>query len=97
MTHTTYQDGTGDAQVGGSYWSQWTTPPTVITLIVAAATVYGTQVIQAERLEAMRAKVEAIERDYQRRDVLSERLRSIDDRLLVIERALASDDARHRP
>ena len=96
MTPLSHLEATSE-QTGGGYWAQWTTPPTVITLIVAAATVYGTQVIQAERLEAMRAKVEAIERDYQRRDVLSERLRSIDDRLLVIERALASDDARHRP
>jgi hypothetical protein len=74
-----------------SYWSQWFQPPTVITLIVAAATVYGSQVIQAERLETMRAKVEAIERDYQRRDVLAERLSSIDGRLLVIEQRLGAE------
>lgn len=71
-----------------SYWRQWLQPPTVITLIVAAATVYGSQVIQAERLETMRAKVESIERDYQRRDVLAEQLRSIDGRLYVIEQKL---------
>jgi hypothetical protein len=73
---------------GDSYWRQWVQPPTVITLIVAAATVYGSQVIQAERLETMRAKVEAIERDYQRRDVLAEQLRSIDGRLYTIEQKL---------
>lgn len=72
-----------------SYWSQWVQPPTIITLLVAAATVYGSQVIQAERLETMRSKVEAIERDYQRRDVLAEQLRSIDGRLLAIETRLA--------
>ena len=77
-----------------SYWAQWVQPPTVITLIVAAATVYGSQVIQAERLETMRAKVEAIERDYQRRDVLAEQLRSIDGRLYVIEQKLGTETRR---
>lgn len=95
MTSPTHQDGTGEL-VEVSYWAQWTQPPTIITLVVAAATVYGSQVIQAERLDAMRAKVEAIERDYQRRDVLAERLQSIDERLRSIESAIASD-ARHRP
>lgn len=84
-------------EVEPSYWAQWLQPPTVITLVVAAATVYGAQVIQSERLEAMRAKVEAIERDYQRRDVLAERLQSIDERLRSIESAIALDDTRHRP
>lgn len=74
----------------GGYWRQWFQPPTVITLVVAAATVYGSQVIQAERLETMRSKVEAIERDYQRRDVLAERLQSIDGRLLKIEVTLGA-------
>lgn len=69
----------------GGYWQQWAQPPTIITLIVAAATVYGASVIQGERLETMRAKVDAIERDYQRRDVLAEQLRSIDARLSQIE------------
>ena len=86
MTTTTVDD---DAmEQPRSYWQQWVQPPTVITLIVAAATVYGSQVIQAERLETMRAKVEAIERDYQRRDVLAEQLRSIDGRLYTIEQKL---------
>lgn len=77
-----------------SYWQQWVQPPTVITLIVAAATVYGSQVIQSERLETMRAKVEAIERDYQRRDVLAEQLRSIDGRLYAIEVKLGTERSR---
>jgi hypothetical protein len=76
-----------EQEAAPSYWHQWLQPPTVITLIVAAATVYGSQVIQAERLETMRQKVDAIERDYQRRDVIAEQLRSIDARLFVIEQA----------
>lgn len=71
-----------------SYWRQWLQPPTVITMIVAFVTVYGSQIIQAERLETLRAQVEAIKQDYQRRDVLTEQLRSIDGRLYVIEQKL---------
>jgi hypothetical protein len=77
-----------------SYWSQWTQPPTVITVIVAFATVYGSQVIQAERIEALRAQVDAIKQDYQRRDVLAEQLRSIDGRLYVIEQKLGESRSR---
>ena len=75
-------------EIGSAYWEQWTQPPTIITLIVAAVTLYGSHVIQAERLDSMRTKVETIERDYQRRDVLAEQLRSIDARLGVIEISL---------
>jgi Tfp pilus assembly protein PilO len=75
---------------GPSYWEQWTTPPTVITLVVAAVTLYGSHVVQAERLDIMRSKVEAIERDYQRRDVLAEQLRSIDARLEAIEASVGA-------
>lgn len=87
-------EGTMDELNHEGYWRQWLQPPTVITLIVAGATVYGSQVIQAERLETMRAKVEAIERDYQRRDVLAEQLRSIDGRLYVIELKLGERDGK---
>ena len=73
-----------------SYWEQWTAPPTIITLIVAAVSLYGSHVIQAERLDSMRGKVEAIERDYQRRDVLAEQLRSIDSRLEAIEASVGA-------
>ena len=81
---------------GPGYWAQWVQPPTIITLVVAAATVYGAQVIQSERLETMRSKVEAIERDYQRRDVLAEQLRSIDGRLYVIEQKLGERGSSRR-
>lgn len=77
-----------------SYWSQWLQPPTVITVVVAITTVYGAQVIQAERLETLRAQVEAIKQDYQRRDVLAEQLRSIDGRLFVIEQKLGESRSR---
>lgn len=71
--------------LGDSYWQQWLQPPTVIAIVVAAVTMYGAYVLQSERIETMRAKVDAIERDYQRRDVLTEQLRSIDERLEAIE------------
>jgi Tfp pilus assembly protein PilO len=71
-----------------SYWKQWVQPPTVITLVVAAATVYGSQVIQAERIEAMQAKVEAIERDYSRRETLAIELRNIYEQLADIKREI---------
>lgn len=77
-----------------SYWSQWLQPPTVITVVVAVSTVYGSQVIQAERIETLRAQVEAIKQDYQRRDVLAEQLRSIDGRLFVIEQKLGESRQR---
>lgn len=77
-----------------SYWAQWLQPPTVITLIVAAVTIYGSQVIQAERLETMRAKVEAIERDYSRRELVALELRNIDARLQAIEVKLGAGDRR---
>jgi glyoxylase-like metal-dependent hydrolase (beta-lactamase superfamily II) len=80
----------GEHYGGASYWDQWTAPPTVITLLVAAVTLYGSHVIQAERLDIMRGRVEAIERDYQRRDVLAEQLRSIDTRLGVIEASVGA-------
>jgi len=70
---------------GDPYWLQWVQPPTVIAIVVSAATVYGAGVIQAERIDAMRGRIEQIERDYQRRDVLAEQLRSIDARLYQIE------------
>lgn len=78
------------------YWRQWLQPPTVITVIVAVTTVYGSQVIQTERLETLRAQVEAIKQDYQRRDVLAEQLRSIDGRLYVIEQKLGDSEGRRR-
>jgi hypothetical protein len=81
-----------------TYWKQWTQPPTVITAIVAALTLYGGHIVQSERLEAMRARMDAIERDYQRRDVLAERLLSIDQRLFIIEQKLSeSETAGSRP
>lgn len=80
-----------------SYWRQWTQPPTVITAIVAALTLYGGHIVQTERLEAMRGRMDAIERDYQRRDVLSERLSSIDQRLYVIEQKLGESRSDGRP
>jgi Tfp pilus assembly protein PilO len=76
------------------YWRQWVQPPTVITLIVAASTVYGAQVIQSERLETMRAKVEAIERDYSRQDTLALELRNIYRQLDDIKNRLDVDLAR---
>jgi hypothetical protein len=77
-------------EIGSAYWEQWTSPPTIITVIVAAVTLYGSHVIQAERLDTMRARVEMIERDYQRRDVLAEQLRSIDTRLGAIEKSVGA-------
>jgi Tfp pilus assembly protein PilO len=70
------------------YWQQWTAPPTVIAISVAIVTVYGGWVIQQERLEVLRARVEAVERDYARREVLAEQLRNIDARLFSIEQKL---------
>jgi len=72
-------------------WHRWVEPPTIIAIVAAAATVYGTQVLQTERVEALRVQVERIEREYQRRDVLAEQLRSINERLYGIERTLGSD------
>jgi hypothetical protein len=90
------EDEDDDVRREHGYWAQWVQPPTIITLVVAAATVYGAQVIQSERLETMRSKVEAIERDYQRRDVLAEQLRSIDSRLYVIEQKLGERGSSRR-
>jgi Tfp pilus assembly protein PilO len=55
---------------------------------VAVVTMYGSWVVQAERLETVRAQVESIKQDYQRRDVLAEQLRNINDRLYSIEQKL---------
>lgn len=78
-----------------SYWQQWLQPQTVIALMVALGTVYGSSVLQVERIEVMRTRLDAIERDYQRRDVLAERLQSIDNRLSAIEQAVQTDELRH--
>jgi hypothetical protein len=69
-------------------WSQWTAPPTLIALFVALGTMYGGWVVQQERMDGMRVRLEAVERDYQRRDVLAEQLRNINDRLYAIEQKL---------
>lgn len=76
-----------------SYWAQWLHPQVVLPIVAVLITLYVTQVLQAERLESMRVKVDAlsatIERDYQRRDVLSERLQNIDGRMGSIEGSIA--------
>jgi hypothetical protein len=69
-------------------WSQWTAPPTIIAAMVAAGTMYGGGVVQQERMDGMRVRLEAVERDYQRRDVLAEQLRNINERLYAIEQKL---------
>lgn len=67
------------------YWRQWTTPSTVIALGVAGVSLYTSHVVQQERLSTLKAQVERVEREYQRRDVLTETLRTIDMRLSGIE------------
>jgi phosphopantothenate synthetase len=39
-------------------------------------------------MDGMRVRLEAVERDYQRRDVLAEQLRNINERLYSIEQKL---------
>lgn len=75
-----------------SYIQQWTSPPTVLALIGMVVTLYASHVVQQERVEALKAQVDIIQRDYQRQDVLRETLRTIDMRLTGIE--LKLDDRR---
>lgn len=77
-----------------SAWAQWLHPSVLMPVAAVLITLYVTQVLQAERLESMRVRMESIERDYQRRDVLAEQLRSIDGRLYVIEQRLSAEARR---
>ena len=68
-----------------NYLAQWTAPPTVLATVGMMVTLYASHVIQQERLSALKVQVDAIARDYQRQDVLRERLGMIDMRLTGIE------------
>jgi Tfp pilus assembly protein PilO len=72
----------------GYDWSQWTAPPTVLAIAIAGATMVGGWFVQQDRMEALSRRVESVERDYQRREVLAEQLRNIDSRLDAIEQKL---------
>ncbi len=69
---------------------QWTAPPTVIAIVVASVTMYGGWVVQQERLDVLRVRIEAVERDFARREVLAVELQRINDRLYSIEQKLGS-------
>jgi Tfp pilus assembly protein PilO len=79
---------TGEEYTHAGYLQQWTAPPTVIAVVVAVTTLYGGWVVQQERLDALRMRIEVVEREYQRRDVLAEQLRSMNERLYSIEQKL---------
>ena len=70
------------------YLRQWTAPPTILAVAGMAVTLYASHVVQQERIAALKLQVERVERDYQRRDVLAETLRTIDMRLTGIEMKL---------
>jgi hypothetical protein len=70
------------------YLRQWTAPPTILAVAGMAVTLYASHVVQQERIAALKLQVERVERDYQRRDVLTETLRTIDMRLTGIEMKL---------
>ena len=82
MTHQQDEHGRGYD------WSQWTAPPTVLAIAIAGATMVGGWFVQQDRMEALSRRVESVERDYQRREVLAEQLRNIDSRLDAIEQKL---------
>jgi Tfp pilus assembly protein PilO len=77
-----------DDYQGPGLLRQWTAPPTVIAIVVATVTVYGGWVVQQERLDVLRVRIEAVERDFARREVLAVELQRINDRLYSIEQKL---------
>lgn len=79
------------------YLRQWTSPPTLLAGIGMVVTLYASHVVQQERLQALKVQVERVERDYQRRDVLTETLRTIDMRLTGIEQKLDGREPRIGP
>ncbi len=77
-----------DGRVGAarpSLVAQWMAPSVLMPVAAILITLYVTLMLQTERLEALRVRLADVERDYQRRDVLAEQLRSIDGRLYSIE------------
>jgi hypothetical protein len=85
---------TDDARL---YLRQWASPPTVLAGVGMVVTLYASHVVQQERLQTLTRQVERVERDYQRRDVLAETLRTIDMRLTGIEMALKEQVPRIGP
>lgn len=86
------------------YLRLWLSPAVLLPVMAMVLGLYVASQIQSERHAALAAKVdeattalrlrvEQVERDYQRRDVLAEVLRSMDVRLSAIERDLRNIQA----
>lgn len=63
----------------------WLSPAVLLPAVAFLGGLYVSNALQQERIEALRAQVVAIERDYQRRDLMSAELRAIEQRLGKIE------------
>lgn len=86
------------------YLRLWLSPAVLLPVMAMVLGLYVASQIQSERhaalaatvdeaTTALRLRVEQVERDYQRRDVLAEVLRSMDVRLSAIERDLRNIQA----
>lgn len=77
-----------ETRLRDGYWQQWAAPPTVIAIVVAVVTMYGSWIVQQERLEVLRMRIDEVARDYQRKESLAVELRNITERLYSIEQKI---------
>jgi len=66
----------------------WLQPTVLIVVLGVLGSAYAAVLLQRERIARLEARIEVVETQYQRRDVVREQLDAIIQRLGAIERAV---------
>jgi len=79
-----------DAQSSGDWFRAWLHPAALFALLAVLGSAYAAVLLQRERIARLEARIEVIEKEYQRRDVVVSQLEGIAHRLAAIETAITA-------